>query len=493
MVDIDVPNWNGMSIDILPTELVVEILLRSLDTYPYPYLPYLWKLSKVCTRWWRIIVSTSELWGFLNPRDPVDFMLRKSQNVPLSLVSCMPIWGKRESEYYEAAAEHFERWVVFKHQGNHLMSVAPYLLRHLPNLEVLSLSFSTVPHYSLSRLNLAAGPACGMFTGNWYTKSFRNDLFSALRACPDLESLTFDAIYEQIRIPDDGQPVPPIHLPRLQRLVMSSSTFAIFFALLNPLCVMNLSKLIATQLSGIRPDDTPRLAAALFGKGRDADTTPLSVALLRNPSASCSVSICDLGLSIRGETTDNTAIDISLETRHGNPEDMGARRWLIELRDLKHCLPFSRMKAPLHFNLTCRGRISRVEASFLVRMPTLSSLSITLANDDQTNFPEHVARILGTLACNHTLDDGTFSVPAPALRRISLDWTCALDHDKLVDVITRFLKYRNRLIESNDESMESKESNLLHEVEVFNVQGDVFDVTSKTWRRVAEMQEPISA
>ncbi|KAG8896948.1 hypothetical protein FRB99_008553, partial [Tulasnella sp. 403] len=211
------------------------------ETSPQRFVDVLWNLAKVCTHWWSIVTSSPRLWAMIMADDPLELMIRKSKNAPLS-VRFFPPLPHHAPEQLDIIYAHSTQWRSLYFVDNDITSIAPYLTRSLYRLEEIHIrNTSDIPqdvrgfrggpslrfihlHAVLARWDTAllSNVTVLCLTGVEETSEFLRGILIALRRSDNLHELVLQ-VYPGA---DEAQPdIAPtqFHLPLLTDVRIESS------------------------------------------------------------------------------------------------------------------------------------------------------------------------------------------------------------------------------------------------------------------------------
>ncbi|KAG8952488.1 hypothetical protein FRC04_004548 [Tulasnella sp. 424] len=147
-----------LPINKLPTELIARIIWGLLHSKTWS-ISTLSSLASVCSRWWRIIISTPSLWMTARMFQRPDLVVQKSK--ALSFMVYAQDWHHSEDDmrrFAEIVGPHACRWHSLSIRTRFIKHILPYLDDSLPRLERLSLATYGDMEGPTNRLTLGATP-----------------------------------------------------------------------------------------------------------------------------------------------------------------------------------------------------------------------------------------------------------------------------------------------------------------------------------------------
>ncbi|KAG8907556.1 hypothetical protein FRB99_003715 [Tulasnella sp. 403] len=272
----------------LPVELLGEIFLKCFegDECEDSRLRRLNILELVCTYWETVVRQTPRLWAVVRHDEDVDLMLERSGTAPIHV----SFYGSTENaeRFLHLVGPHSDRWASLSFSCVSADVIAPYLetprplLRNL-YLRVQSGSVQLPDGYRLNEVTLV-----GPVGWDWAIISSLtsltlgdvsvggNELFSAIRACPDLEVLCLRDLHES-----EGpsySSTPHLPLPRLKSLILRSIPTSIARVLLS---IVRSQALTTVRLSDFRTDAAQVLSAIASSNPSEGDEDSLLALILR--------------------------------------------------------------------------------------------------------------------------------------------------------------------------------------------------------------------
>ncbi|KAG8951454.1 hypothetical protein FRC00_007245 [Tulasnella sp. 408] len=130
-----------LPINKLPAELLAHIISMIVHSQTWS-VAALSSLASICSRWWRIIITTPSLWTTARMFKRPDLALKKSKQLPVTVR--VQDWNHSDGEmkqFMDVVGPQSHRWEYVFIQTPFTDYVFPHLARALPCLEGLSLGF----------------------------------------------------------------------------------------------------------------------------------------------------------------------------------------------------------------------------------------------------------------------------------------------------------------------------------------------------------------
>lgn len=249
------------AINKLPFELVVDVLLASIEPREHRDLLRLQQLASIQALWWDVIRTAPQFWAVLYPMEDVEALhlkLRKSGNFPLTV-----IWGDDydvdgTNTFMATVLPHRGRWRVIEFDRIHIARDADYMSLPMPRLESVTWSGAGMQSFLV---DFAGGSRLRTLQISWVNLKWEGMQLSGLRALAIHNAATFalsafvmtlrgcsDLRKLSLRRIDAADPwsntEQPFHLPNLELLELHLITHTAAIGLIRCIQSRNIRSLI---------------------------------------------------------------------------------------------------------------------------------------------------------------------------------------------------------------------------------------------------------
>ncbi|KIO22047.1 hypothetical protein M407DRAFT_28394 [Tulasnella calospora MUT 4182] len=225
-----------LPINKLPAELLAHIISMIVHSQTWS-VGALASLAGICSRWWRIVITTPSLWTTARMFKRPELIIKKSKELPITVR--VQDWTHSDGEmkqFMDVVGPHSHRWEYVFIQTPFTDHVFPHLTRPLPCLEGLSLGFrgsgeqpkhltlATTPklrHLRLLRITLNWKALAHISLKTFSIKGLREahvpklqEMYNILASSPELTSLALSELSESADA--EGFLAEPLSLPRLR-------------------------------------------------------------------------------------------------------------------------------------------------------------------------------------------------------------------------------------------------------------------------------------